>query len=150
MRRTIIHVAVAVPVLLVLFTASAGAQSAPRVGTAAIGADVDLVELTLLRSSEEKAAVRIGGAIHLLSVGDRVGRTEAIVTEIAPGRLVLQEVAKDPGGKPVHAQIILRDGETGGRKFLAHLSTKPPVGMRPGIVAPNKSANGKDSRESNR
>lgn len=131
---------------LVLFATAAGAQDAslqaqpaeaPRVSRAVIAADEDVTLLTLVRSSDGKAVVRFGDrALHLLAAGDRVGRTKATVTGITPGRLVLDEVTEAADGKPLRAQIVVRDGETGGKRYLGHPDIDAPIGTRPLIVDP--------------
>jgi hypothetical protein len=132
---------------LVLFAAAAGAQDAslqaqpadapPRVSRAVIAPDEDVKLLTLVRSSDAKAVVRFGdGILHLLALGDRIGRTKATVTGITPGRLVLDEVTEGADGKPLRAQIVVRDGETGGKRYLGHPDIDAPLGTRPQIVDP--------------
>lgn len=131
---------------LVLFAAAAAAQdaavpaqpaNAPGVSREVIAADADVKLLTLVRSSEGKAVVRFGdGILHLLAAGDRVGRTKATVTSIGPGRLMLDEVTEGADGKPLRAQIVVRDGETGGKRYLGHPDIDAPIGTRPQIVDP--------------
>lgn len=127
---------------LVLFAAAAGAQDAafpaqPAVPREVIAADADVKLLTLVRSSEGKAVVRFGtGNLHLLAAGDRVGRTKATVTGITPGRLILDEVTEGADGKPLRTQIVVRDGETGGKRYLGHPDIDAPMGTRPQIVDP--------------
>lgn len=121
---------------LVLFVASAGAQALPG-SRAVIAPDEDVTLLTLVRSSEGKAVVRFGeGILHLVEAGDRVGRTRATVTGITAGRLTLDEVTEGADGKPLRAQVVLRDGETGGKRFLGHPDIDAPIGTRPQIVDP--------------
>lgn len=131
---------------LVLSAAAAGAQDAPvpaqpGVPREVIAADADVKLLTLVRSSEGKAVVRFGtGDLHLLAAGDRIGRTKATVTGITPGRLVLDEVTMGADGKPLRAQIVVRDGETGGKRYLGHPDIDAPTGTRPQIVDPDAGA----------
>ncbi len=121
-------------VLVLLLAASARGQDAAGV----IVADTDsLASMTLVKSADGKAVVRFGESpLHLLSVGDRVGKTAATVVTAAPGRLVLEEVTAAPDGKPLRTEIVLRDGQTGGKRFTRHPDLNAPVGLRPEIVEP--------------
>ena len=60
----------------------------------------------------------------------------ATVTGIIPGRLVLDEVTEGADGKPLRAQIVVRDGETGGKRYLGHPDIDAPLGTRPQIIVP--------------
>lgn len=121
-------------VLLLLLVTSARAQDAARPVVA--GTD-SIASMTLVKSDDGKAVVRFGESpLHLLSVGDRVGKTAATVVTAAPGRLVLEEVTAAPDGKPLRAEIVLRDGQTGGKRFTRHPDLNAPAGLRPEIVEP--------------
>ena len=111
------------------------AQEAPR---PTIAAKESLSAMTLVRSSDGKAVVRFGATapLEMLAAGDRVGRTAARVVSIAPGRLVLEEVTTGADGKPLRSEIVLRDGQTGGKRFLNHPDLNAPVGLRPEVVEP--------------
>ena len=111
-------------VLLLLLVTSARAQDAARPVVA--GTD-SIASMTLVKSDDGKAVVRFGESpLHLLSVGDRVGKTAATVVTAAPGRLVLEEVTAAPDGKPLRAEIVLRDGQTGGKRFTRHPDSECP------------------------
>ena len=125
------HVALALW-LLVLLPGAAPAQPPPP--PPVVASAVPLASVTLVKSSDGRAVVRAGGALHVLRVGARVGQTEARVTEIAEGRLVLEEVTTGPDGKPARARIVLRDGETGGRRFSRDPGTAPPAAVRPEVI----------------
>jgi hypothetical protein len=129
------------PVFTLMFVAAATVAAAQQASRPVVAAAHELSTLTLVKSADGKAVVRFGRSeLQVLSVGDRVGKTEAAVTTIAPGRLVLEEVTTSPDGKPLRAQILVRDGETGGKKFLRHPDMNAPVGLRPEIVDPADAA----------
>jgi hypothetical protein len=104
----------------------------------AIAAAESLSTMTLLRSGDGKAVVRFGATapLEMLSAGDRVGRTAARVVSIAAGRLVLEDVTAGADGKPLRSEIVFRDGQTGGKRFLNHPDLNAPVGLRPEVVEP--------------
>jgi hypothetical protein len=141
MAVVMIHLPLAL-VLTALAAAPAWSQSAPPPGTrpasrpAVVAEDVELASVTLVKSGDGTAVVRAGGALHVVTVGARLGRSKATVTEIAPGRLVVEEVARTSEGRPVRAYVMWRDGDTGGRRFTRQNETKAPVGLRPDVVAP--------------
>ena len=106
--------------------------------TPATAARESLSTMTLVKSSDSKAVVRFGNAptLEVLSPGDRVSRTGARVVSVAAGRLVLEEVTTGADGKPLRAEIVFRDGQTGGKRFLNHPDLNAPVGRRPEVVEP--------------
>jgi hypothetical protein len=120
---------------------------APVPGKAAAGAeasgviapDGDLDRLTLIRSREGKAVVRFGAGPELivLEAGNRVGRTAATVQEIAAGRLVLDELTRDADGRPRRAQIVYREGQAGGRRYMRDPGENAPTGVRPEVLGPD-------------
>jgi hypothetical protein len=143
-----------VPVLALTFLAAATVARAQTPSTLVVAADRGLETMTLVKSTDGKAVVRFGRAagagradaaeLLMVRVGDRVGKAGATVTTIAPGRVVLEEVTTAPDGKPLRAQIVIRDGETGGKTFLRHPDLDAPVGLRPEILEPAAPAsNGK-------
>lgn len=102
-----------------------------------IGADLELSELTLVKSSAGKAVVRFGaGPLEVVSVGDKVGRHQAEVKEIASGRVILDEVFTGKDGRPNRAEVILKDGETGGTRYLARPEEEPLPATRPLMIDP--------------
>jgi hypothetical protein len=118
---------------------SAAAQQPPSDTRPVVAPKEDLKNLTLVKSDDAKAVVRFGtAALQLLSIGDRVGRTAAVVRSIEAGRLVLDEVAPGADGTPQQTQIILRDGETGGTRLRRRPDQPAPVGVRPKVVEPNR------------
>ena len=70
----------------------------------------------------------------LIQVGDRIGRTRALVTEITRGRVVLEERFMDANGMPNVAEIIIKDGEKGGTRYLRHPEEKRPIAVQPGTI----------------
>lgn len=138
-----IRIAVAVIVLAVAVPASTSGQQRPPAGAAVpalrpvIAAKEELKNLTLVKSDAGKAVVRFGtGDLLLLSVGDRVARTSAVVRTIEPGRVVLDEVAPGADGRPQQSQIVWRDGETGGTRYRRQPDQRVPTGVRPRAVDP--------------
>src|SRR5437870_4232081 len=104
-------------------SAIARAQEAPQ----AVGEKEDVARLTLVKSTDGKAVIRFRQSpLQIVAVGDRVGKTRATVVTIAPGRLVLEEVTTGSDGKPLRAEIVIRDGETGGKRFLRHPDLNAP------------------------
>ena len=130
-------------VILAAMTAAPVAR-AQDATSPALAADKDVARMTLVKSGDGSAVIRFGQSELLtLGVGGRVGKSSAIVVEAVPGRLVLDEVTTGPDGKPRRAQIVIRDGETGGRKFLRHPDIDAPIALRPQIVdAPATAGNG--------
>ena len=97
----------------------------------------DLRNLTLVKSSDAHAVVRFGkGPLRLIARGDRLGRRGAEVVEIAAGRVVIEESFPGSDGEPNRAQIVLKNGETGGRRFLMRLEDPAPPALRPKVVVP--------------
>jgi hypothetical protein len=99
----------------------------------------DLDTLTLVLSTADRAVVRFGGTgpgsgLIVLQSGDRIGRTAASVREIAPGRLVLDELTRDKDGRPRRAQIVFREGEPGGRRYMREPGLDAPTGVRPDVL----------------
>lgn len=102
----------------------------------------DLDTMTLVRSSEGKAVVRFGpggggAGLIVLEPGDRVGRTGAIVREVAPDRLVVEEVTRARDGRPRRAQIVFREGHPGGRRYMRDPGIDAPTAVRPDVVGPD-------------
>jgi len=112
--------------------AASAASSVPRDPIEPTG---DLKSLTLVRSGDGKAVIRFGkGPLRLITVGDRLGQHQAHVLEIAAGRLVVDDTFVGADGRPNRAQIILKDGDVGGKRFLARLEEPTPTGLQPRIV----------------
>jgi len=102
----------------------------------------DLDTLTLVMSSADRAVVRFGpssggSGLIVLQPGDRIGRTAATVREVTPGRLVLDEMTRDKNGRPHRAQIVLRDGHTGGQRYMRDPGSDAPIAVRPEVLGPN-------------
>ena len=117
---------------------SAFAQDA-RPAREPIEPDQNLTTLTLVRSSDGKAVVRFGkGPLRLIARGDRLGRRRAEVVEIAAGRVVIDEPVAGRDGQPNRARIILKDGETGGRRFSTRLDEVNPDARRSRVVVPRQ------------
>jgi hypothetical protein len=122
--------------------ASAATAAAQTPQKPVIAGTESLSALTLVKSTDDKAVVRFGQLpLQVLAVGDRVGTTEATVTTIATGRLVLEEVTTGADGKPRRAEIVIRDGQTGGKRFLRHPDLNAPVAQRPEVVEPARPDN---------
>jgi hypothetical protein len=120
---------------------SLSAQQANTPARPVLGANEDLKTLVLVKSDAGKAVVRFGtGALQLVSVGDRLGRTAAVVRSVEPGRLVVDEVAPGPDGRPQQTQIIWKDGERGGTRYRRQADQPAPIGVRPRAVEPAKPA----------
>jgi hypothetical protein len=121
--------------VLALLAAGAGPHAQGR--GRAIAADQEISVMTLVKSSLNQAVVRFGSEpLEKVSVGDRLGKTRAEVKEIVAGRLVLEETFTGKDGQPNRAQIVLKDGETGGTRYLRRLDEPPLVGVKPIVVDP--------------
>jgi hypothetical protein len=130
--------------IFLIVIAAAPVARAQEATSPAIAADKDVARMTLVKSGDDSAVIRFGQSeLQTLGVGDRVGKSSAVVVEAVPGRVVLDEVTTGPDGKPRRAQIVIRDGETGGKKFLRHPDIDAPIALRPQIVdAPVSAGNG--------
>jgi hypothetical protein len=107
----------------------------PAEGRRHIGAHRGIGDLLLVRSIDAKAVVRFGtGPLEIISVGDRLGRNEAEVREIAPGRVVLEETFTGQDGRPNRALIVLQDGEKAGKRYVRRREETRPLAVRPGMV----------------
>jgi hypothetical protein len=95
----------------------------------------DLATLTLVKTSDTEAVVRFGASpAEVIAVGDRLGKSAASVVEIAAGRIVLEEATTAADGTPLRARIVVREGETGGRRYQRQPGVTPPPGVRPEVV----------------
>ena len=84
--------------------------------------------ITLIKAVEGAAVVRVNGALTKLRAGDRLESPKALVREVARGRLVLEETFTGADGKPNRALVVIREGETGGTRYLQRPDTpKPPA-----------------------
>ena len=85
--------------------------------------------IALVKAGTGVAVIRAGtGPLQMVRVGDRIGSTKALVTHVGAGRIVLEEMFTDADGKPNRALIVIREGETGGTRYLRRPGTpKPPV-----------------------
>jgi hypothetical protein len=98
----------------------------------------DLVDLMLVKAAGGKGVVRFGTKpLQVVSVGDRLGRTRAEVKEIANDRLVLEEIFRDANGEANRAVIVLKDGERGGKRYVARSTERAPDAVRPNVVGPD-------------
>jgi hypothetical protein len=74
--------------------------------------------ITLVKATDGTAIVRINGALTKVRAGDRLEAPKALVREVTRGRLVLEETFTGTDGKPNRALIVIREGETGGTRYL--------------------------------
>lgn len=126
---------------LFIITVISGALS---VSAKEIGADRELSDLILMKSGEGKAVVRFGAEMmEVIAVGDKVGRHQAEVKEIGGGRLVLEEVFTGKDGRPNRAEVILKEGEKGGKRYLLRPEEEPPPSTRPLMIGPKDQREGK-------
>jgi hypothetical protein len=99
----------------------------------------DLQTLTLVQSTDGRAVVRFGsGPLEVVTVADRLGKNKAEVKEISAGRMVLDETFTGQDGHPNRAQIVIKDGETGGKRYLLRNDEPPVRAVRPQIVVPTR------------
>jgi hypothetical protein len=108
-------------VLFVAFSSATAIAQTPRpAGTARhVAVEASTNTILLSKATDMTAVIRAGaGALEKIAVGDFVGKTRALVKEISPGRLVLEENFTETDGKPNRALIVIKEGERGGTRFL--------------------------------
>ena len=116
-------------------TVAAGQPAEPR----HVGRDRDLADVTLVRSSDEMAVVRVGtGPLETVRRGDFLGRHRAEITEIVAGRLTVIETFTGKDGRPNRAQVIWSDGQRGGRRYLQRVEHGAPAATKPAIKPPGR------------
>jgi len=117
---------------------SAGSNANPQPSGGDLLNRVATTEITLVRSADGVAVLRTAtGPLTTVHVRDRVGRTHAVVREITRGRMVLDETFTGADGLPNSAQIIFKDGEKGGTRYLRRPDEKRPPPTRQVTVAPS-------------
>lgn len=125
-------------------TASAGQGATPAgVPAAALTLlrDREIADVRLVRATVDLAVVRVGDEpLQTIHVGDRLGRTRAEVKEITRGRMVLEETFTGADGGPNTAEIIFKDGQKGGTRYLRRPDEKRPLTVRPVVIDPPKEA----------
>lgn len=111
---------------------------------APIAAGDNLVEATLLKVASGNAIVRFGNKeLLVVRVGDRLGRNQAEIREIAAGRIVLDEAFVDADGRPHRARVTIKEGENGGTRILLRNEEEPPATGRQRVVVPSRRGPGK-------
>jgi hypothetical protein len=125
-----------VAMFFLLVTAS-GTAAAQTSGLAVnhVAVDVAVSDITLVRASDTTAVIRSNaGALHIVKLADLIGAAKAVVKEITPGRLVLEEIFTGKDGKPNRASIVIKEGERGGSRYLQRADEPPLTGTKPLIV----------------
>ena len=91
----------------------------------------------LVKASDGIAVIRVTkGPMERVRVGDLIGLSRAVVREIAPGRLVLEETFTAKDGGPNLALIVIKEGERGGTRYLQRADEPRFTGTRPVQVTP--------------
>jgi hypothetical protein len=109
--------------------------SAPAARHAA--ATVSLDEVTLVKASDTTAVIRSrAGALETVKVADVIGTTRAVVIEISAGQLVLDEIFTGKDGKTNRAQIVIKEGERGGTRYVQRDDDTRVSGTKPLVVVP--------------
>jgi hypothetical protein len=133
-----------------LVTAQAVPPPAPtrvvpdQVRVVATGAAVSA--LVLVKASDGAAIIRTAGTqVEKITVGDLIGMTRAVVKEITPRRLVLEETFTGKDGKPNRALIIMAEGKSGGTRYLQRADEAPAIDVKPVPVAPGSPYGAKPS-----
>ena len=109
----------------------------PSVGPRHVVAEKTVGETTLIRTSNGIAVIRVTkGPMERVRVGDLIGLSRAVVREIAPGRLVLEETFTAKDGGPNLALIVIKEGERGGTRYLQRADEPHFTGTRPVQVTP--------------
>jgi hypothetical protein len=112
---------------------SSGQSQGPR----DVAVEKPVAETTLVKASDGIAVIRVAkGPMERVTVGDRIGLTKAVVTEISSGRLVLEEPFTGRDGKANRALIIVKEGETGGTRYLQRADEPRFTGIKPLVIAP--------------
>ena len=114
------------------------AQTAPAgEGSRRLAAESSIPSISLVKASDGLAVIRAGtGPLEKITIGDLVGTTKAVVTEISTGRIVLEEGVTGKDGGPNRALIIFKEGERGGTRYLQRADEPPFTGTRPVQVTP--------------
>jgi hypothetical protein len=124
-------------VILVLTVVNAQAAGTSEQQPAHVLPTERVEAITLVRATDGQAVIRAAtGPLTKIAAGDRLGVTKAVVTEIAGGRLVLEETFIDKDDRPNRARIVIIEGERGGTRYLQRSGERPITGSRPLIVMP--------------
>jgi hypothetical protein len=100
-----------------------------------VAREVSVGDITLVKASETTAVIRSkAGVLDTVKTADVVGVTKAVVREITPGRLVLEERFTGADGKPNRASIVIKEGERGGTRYVQRSEEPPLTGTRPLVV----------------
>jgi hypothetical protein len=99
-----------------------------------VGPGEDLKTLALVKAVDGRAVVRFGpGTLEVVRVGDRLGRNRAEIVLVGAGVLVLDERSTDARGRVDRAEVVIRDGETGGQRYTRRAGD-PPVLRKPVVI----------------
>ena len=127
-------------IAIVAFALVAGsASAAPSQSTVAtqVASTTPVSEITFIKSSDTSAIIRSRDKVlDKLKVGDHVGTAKALVKEISPGRLVLEETFTGKDGEPNRAVVVIKAGERGGTRYLQRADEPHFTGTRPVQVTP--------------
>src|SRR5688500_13542294 len=87
---------------LALCAAPARGQSGPATSAPRhLAAEHPVTSIVLVKAADDGAVVRAAArSLETVRVGDLVGRTKAVVKEVSPGRVVLEENFTGKDGKP--------------------------------------------------
>jgi hypothetical protein len=107
------------------------AAGASDTNTVSVAPAQDWGQLLLVKCTEQQGVVRIGPRLELVRVGDRLGTTQAVVKELAVGRMVLEETFLGEDGGWNRALIVLTEGARGGTRFLQRSEEPRLVGITP-------------------
>lgn len=100
-----------------------------------LGTKKDIDNVVLIKSGDGKAVIKFeDGPLETIEVGDTIGRNKAVVKEIIPERVVLDESFEGKDGKPNRADIVLTEGEKGGMRIQRRLDEPPLVQKVPKIA----------------
>lgn len=134
-RRRLSTLAAPAFVLLAAVHPAAMQPRAPSTNHAAAG--VAISDITLVKASDTTAVIRSrAGALETVKVADLVGATRAVVKEITPGRLVLDDAFTGTDGKSNRAVIVIKEGERGGTRYLQRPDEPPISATKPLMVMP--------------
>jgi hypothetical protein len=118
---------------------SIAAQSAPPATPSPqhVAAEDSVTAVVLVKATDGTAVIRVGnGPLQTVRINDLVGTTKAVVKEIGAGRVVLDETFAGSDGKPNRAQIVIKEGERGGTRYLQRLDTPRITGTKQGVITP--------------
>jgi hypothetical protein len=99
-----------------------------------VGTDQELANLMLLNSNGSVAVIRFEGQpLAVVQLGDKLGRTGAVLMEVRAGAIVLEETVRKGSGSE-RVRILLQRGEKGGKRIELSPAEEDGTVRKPGTV----------------